>query len=254
MNATFHLVQTELSWENPAANREAIETLTKPLNDGVIVLPEMFSTGFSMASSRLAERMNGETVTWLQSLASSRQDPVCGSLIVEAQGCFYNRFVWCEADGSMTTYDKRHLFRMAEEHHHYSPGSDQPIIRMKDLTLMPQICYDLRFPVWSRNLGRYDVLLYVANWPAARHSQWLALLKARAIENLCYVIGVNRVGSDGNGVDYQGGTCVVGPDGEYLLKPTSTATVFSVSLDLRALQDFRASFPAHLDADEFILQ
>ena len=253
----FHLIQTALEWESPADNRALLESKIKTLSGGIIVLPEMFSTGFSMASERLAEPMSGETVAWMKQLAAESGCTLCGSVIVEDDGQRFNRFLWVTANGDVTCYDKRHLFRMADEHNFYSPGQARVLVDAGELRLMPQVCYDLRFPAWSRNgsgSDRYDVLLYVANWPAARREQWLALLRARAIENLCYVIGVNRVGTDGNNIDYSGDTCVFDYTGNTLIDLGSSEQVATIELEKAPLDEYRATFPAHLDADELAIK
>jgi omega-amidase len=263
--STFHLVQTSLAWEDPAANQAMLENKLLGVMGGVIVLPEMFSTGFSMASKALAEPMDGKTVSWLKSIAATHQAAVCGSVIIRADDQYYNRFIWHPAqlsrENKLTYYDKRHLFRMAQEHQYYSSGSRHIVIQHDAARIMPQICYDLRFPAWSRNTSHpvtldafkpaplYDVLLYVANWPAARQQQWLALLRARAIENLCYVVAVNRIGLDGNGVEYEGGSCAITPTGEYLVTPSDKEGITTIDLDLQALHEYRERFPAYLDAD-----
>ena len=245
----FHLVQGDLVWEDIDANLEQLESKISSIGSGVIILPEMFSTGFSMASAKLAESMTGKAVTWLTKQATQKQVCICGSIIIEEDSRYFNRFVWVSPEGAITTYDKRHLFRMAGEHHHYDAGSDQVQIRINDIQLRPQVCYDLRFPAWSRNTTGYDALLYVANWPAARREHWMTLLQARAIENLSYVIAVNRVGKDGNDIEYAGDSCVIDPRGNYLLKMGAKEAIGSVDLDLVSLREYRESFPAHLDAD-----
>ena len=250
----IHLVQSELIWEEPAANRAMFTDKMADLNDSVIALPEMFSTGFTMASSRLAETIQQATATWLADTALARKAPICGSMIIADNHQYYNRFIWSDAAGRQTCYDKRHLFRMAQEHHFFQPGEHRVVINHDQLRILPQICYDLRFPVWSRNRGDYDVLLFVANWPAARQGQWLALLKARAIENLCYVVAVNRVGEDGNGINYEGGSCVIGPDGEYLVPPMQGEQIVAFEPDLDDLEAYRQAFPAFLDSDSFQLK
>lgn len=255
---TLHLVQTELHWEDPAANTSHMEHYLKRINDGVVVLPEMFSTGFSMASEALAETMQGPTLEWMTNTAQEQQLTLCGSVIIEDGGSFFNRFLWVTPDGSVSTYDKRHLFRMASEHEHFSPGTANITVQDGAIRIRPQVCYDLRFPAWSRNKWShnkkevsYDLLLFVANWPAARRNQWLALLRARAIENLCYVVGVNRIGIDGNQVAYSGDSVVFGPEGEELFNLGSEDTVVSFTPDLDRLASYREQFPAHLDADSF---
>ena len=250
----FHLIQSDLTWEDIDANLEHLEEQISSIRSGAIILPEMFTTGFSMNSAKLAESMLGKTVTWLNEQARLKQVCICGSIIIEENERYFNRFVWASPDGAVTVYDKRHLFRMAGEHKHYSAGSERVQLSINDIQLRPQVCYDLRFPAWSRNTSGcdvllYDVLLYVANWPAVRRAHWMALLQARAIENLAYVIAVNRVGNDGNGVAYAGDSCVIDPWGNYLLKMDAEERVGSVKLDLGSLREYRESFPAHLDAD-----
>ena len=245
----FHLVQSDLVWEDIDANLEQLERQISSIQSGVIILPEMFSTGFSMASVKLAESMTGKAVTWLTKQATQKQVHLCGSLIIEEDNHYFNRFVSVSPDGEITSYDKRHLFRMAGEHDHYDPGSRQVQLSINDMQLRPQVCYDLRFPAWSRNTTGYDALVYVANWPAARREHWMTLLQARAIENLSYVIAVNRVGKDGNDTEYAGDSCVIDPQGNYLLKMGAEEAIGSVDLDMVSLREYRESFPAHLDAD-----
>ena len=245
----FHLVQSDLVWEHIDANLEHLEHQISSIRSGAIILPEMFSTGFSMASAKLAESMTGKAVTWLTNQAIQKQVYICGSIIIEEDSRYFNRFVWVSPDGSQTTYDKRHLFRMAGEHHYYAAGTDQVQLSINDMQLRPQVCYDLRFPGWNRNTTGYDVLVYVANWPAARRQHWMTLLQARAIENLSYVIAVNRVGKDGNDIEYTGDSCVIDPWGNYLLKMDAEERIGTVDLDLVSLRAYRESFPAHLDAD-----
>ena len=250
----FHLVQTRLSWEDPAANLAHFDRLLAPLDtaaDDLVILPEMFSTGFSMNAAALAEPMDGATVNWMRQTAARLGCSLCGSVIIRDDGRHYNRFILATPGGHLEVYDKRHLFRMSGEHEHYAPGTAAVTLTACGVRVFPQVCYDLRFPAWSRNRTGYDVLLYVANWPAARREQWLALLKARAIENLCYVIAVNRIGPDGKGVDHAGDSCVFGPRGELLLDLADRDTIAGFEPDAAALRDYRATFPAHLDADDF---
>ncbi len=248
----LHLIQTELNWEDPAANTAHFDSYLDDIRDGVVVLPEMFSTGFSMASEALAEPMHGPTHSWMLANARQRNLTLCGSVIIQEDGNYLNRFLWVTPDGETSVYDKRHLFRMAGEHEHYSGGDTNITLLDNGARIRPQVCYDLRFPIWSRNAGdAYDVLLFVANWPAARREQWLALLKARAIENLSYVVGLNRIGDDGNGVSYSGDSVVFGPEGETLLDLGDQDTVGTFEPDLKRLKEYRERFPAHLDADSF---
>ena len=220
----------------------------------VIVLPEMFSTGFTMNAKNVAEQPNGPTAQWMGRMARETGALIVGSVVIEEDKKFFNRLLWVQPDGRTKSYDKRHLFRMANEHHIYTSGKARMIEDWKGWKICPLICYDLRFPVWSRNAGLdYDVLIYVANWPAARVSAWDALLKARAIENLCYSIGVNRTGKDGNDIAYTGHSAVIDFKGDYLFQAKDQSMVSSVELDYGALQSFREKFPAHEDADMFTI-
>ena len=253
MSLRFYLVQSALAWEDPAANlshfAEQLEA-QPPAQGSVVVLPEMFSTGFSMASARLAEPMSGPTVQWMKDMSRQLSAILTGSLIIEAAGQYYNRLLWVKGD-DVTTYDKRHLFRMTDEHKHFSMGSKRVLLEAGGVNICPQVCYDLRFPVWTRNANEYDVLLYVANWPAARADQWLALLRARAIENQCYVIAVNRIGADGKGVEHQGDSVVFDYQGNLLLELGAKAGLGEVEIDTADMHAYRTSFPAWQDADRF---
>jgi len=249
------LIQTSLVWQDAAANREYFARLLEQARGAdLIVLPEMFSTGFSMDSAALAEPEDGPTSQWLRQQAQDLGAVVCGSLIIQAaDGSYRNRLLWARPDGSLAHYDKRHLFRMAGEHKHYSAGEQQVVLEVKGWRVRPLICYDLRFPVWSRDAGGTDLLLYTANWPAARRHHWNRLLPARAIENLCYVAAVNRVGEDGKGHAYSGDSQVLDFQGESLLAAQDVDGVFHVSLSAAELAAYRQRFPAHLDADSFSL-
>ena len=252
---TFALVQCATHWHDAAANRAAFDgwfTRLPPEAD-VVVLPEMFSTGFTMSAAEVAEPMEGPTVRWLGESAARLGKVVCGSLVIEDAGRRFNRFVWLEPDGTIAAYDKRHLFRMAGEHLHYVGGDERRVIAHHGVRILPIVCYDLRFPVWTRNRGDYDVVLCVANWPAARQVAWNALLKARAVENSSYAVGVNRVGVDGNDVRYRGGTAVYDPSGDTRLEVFDAEGVFTVTLDGAALETHRETFPAWRDADGFEL-
>lgn len=251
------LVQANTIWEDPAANRAAIEAMTSGLVGAadVVVLPEMFATGFSMQPERLAEPPNGPTLQWMQQLARRLDAAVVGSVITHEAGCHYNRLHWVMPDGSTRCYDKRHLFRMGGEDRHYAPGTTPLVVEWRGFRIAPLVCYDLRFPVWSRRrVGHdYDALLYIASWPAPRRHAWRSLLVARAIENQAYVIGVNRVGADGNGIPHAGDSVVHDFLGQPLVELDERAGVAGVALDRDALQAFRERFPAHLDADRFTL-
>ncbi|WP_260293153.1 amidohydrolase [Sedimenticola hydrogenitrophicus] len=249
---TLTLIQDQIHWQQPEANRQHFEALISqaPSSD-LILLPEMFSTGFSLQSSQLAETMTGDSIHWMTRMAKESGAVVAGSLILEDDGHYYNRLIWMRPDGTFAFYDKRHLFRMADEHHHYTPGDERLVVTLNGWRICPLVCYDLRFPVWSRNTSSFDLLLYVANWPEKRRLHWQRLLPARAIENLCYVAGLNRVGEDGNAIAYSGDSVVISPKGEELLNAGSDAGLFTVQLNHEELASYREKFPAHLDADHF---
>ncbi|WP_275545982.1 MULTISPECIES: amidohydrolase [unclassified Pseudomonas] len=249
------LIQTTLAWHDPVANRDHFQKLLEQARGAdLVILPEMFSTGFSMDSAELAEAEEGPTTQWLREQAQRIDAVVCGSLIIqEADGSYRNRLLWARPDGSLAHYDKRHLFRMAGEHKHYSAGDEQVVLELEGWRVRPLICYDLRFPVWSRDPQGTDLLLYTANWPGARRQHWNRLLPARAIENLCYVAAVNRVGEDGKGHAYTGDSQVLDFQGEALLVAGEGDGVFRVRLSSEALAAYRERFPAHLDADAFTL-
>ncbi len=253
------MIQAELAWQDPAANRTALARHFRGLqgHTDLIVLPEMFSTGFTMEASALAETMDGPTVDWMREESAAVGCAITGSLIVRdgagADARHYNRLLFAKPDGTLAHYDKRHLFRMAREQEHYAAGRERLVVQFKGWRICPMVCYDLRFPVWSRNRGDYDVLIYVANWPARRRSAWSVLLRARAIENLCYVVGVNRVGRDGNGASYAGDSAALDFLGQSLGGDHGGAFVETVTLDREALERWRQKFPAHLDADKFEL-
>ena len=249
------LIQTTLAWHDPQANHEHFAALLEAARGAdLIVLPEMFTTGFSMHSAELAEAEDGPSTRWLLAQAARLQAVVTGSLIIQAtDGSYRNRLLWARPDGSLAHYDKRHLFRMAGEHKHYAAGEDQVLFDVKGWRVRPLICYDLRFPVWSRDAVDTDLLLYTANWPAARRQHWNRLLPARAIENLCYVAAVNRVGEDGKGHGYSGDSQVLDFQGEPLLEAGAMAGVFRVALKAAELAAYRERFPAYRDADAFHL-
>lgn len=255
------LLQSNLYWHDPVANRAMLEerifNLSEPTD--LIVLPEMFTTGFTMEARAVAEPMNLTTFRWIKQMAAQTGAVVTGSYVVQDKGHYFNRLIWMQPDGQFDTYDKRHLFRMAGEEGIYAAGTQRIIKEWKGWRICPLICYDLRFPVWSRNTNgqsnefAYDLLLFVANWPAARRNAWNALLQARAIENLSYVAGVNRVGTDGNGHSYTGDSAVIDFKGDVLFRHSDTEIVHQQTLSLDALRSFREKFPANLDADGFTL-
>ena len=250
------LVQGMLQWEDAAANRAAFAAKLEPLRGAtdLIVLPEMFTTGFTM-NTALAEAMDGPTVEWMKAQAARTDAAIYGSVIIAEGGKAFNRGLFVRPDGSVTHYDKRHLFRFANETDHFSAGKDRVVVEWRGWRILLQICFDLRFPVFARNRGDYDAALYVACWPEARRYPWAQLLIARAIENQCYVVGVNRVGMDGKGIHYTGDSVAIDPKGQVMAacEPAGDR-VAHATLDAAALADFRAKFPVGMEADEFDLR
>ena len=251
------LVQSMLHWEDAAANRAMFgDKLTglKGTTD-LIVLPEMFTTGFSMRSTELAEPMTGPTVAWMKEQAKALDAALYGSVIITEDGKYFNRGLFVKPDGQVTTYDKRHLFRFANETDHYSAGRERVVVEWRGWRILLQVCFDLRFPVFARNRGDYDAILYVANWPEARRFPWSQLLIARAIENQVYVAGVNRVGMDGKGMHYTGDSVVIDPRGAMIANvEASQEGVATIGLDRASLEDFREKFPVAMEADGFDLR
>ncbi|MEO5674107.1 MAG: nitrilase family protein [Chitinophagales bacterium] len=281
------LIQSDLHWENPPANlkmfSEKIELIHEPVD--LILLPEMFSTGFSMSPEKFAETMEGNAINWMKETAQKKKCVICGSLMIKStapsemtgRNPFFNRLIWMRADGSFEIYDKRHLFGLGEEQNHYSAGYQKLLVELKGWKILPLVCYDLRFPVWSRNRfirtlkenetssilnnedeknlyggdAYYDILIYVASWPERRIHAWKTLLEARAIENQCYVLGVNRVGTDGNDFYYPGESAVVDPRGEIIWRADNTECVHSCTLSFYHLNHIRGSLPFLKDADDF---
>lgn len=255
------LFQIDLVWENPQANRLHISEKLKHLekDTDIVILPEMFTTGFSMNSTKLAENIHGNTLTWMQEMAANYDILICGSLMIMENGKYFNRFVAVTAVGIIAQYDKKHLFRMAEERDFFSPGTERITFTHKDWKICPRICYDLRFPIWSRNHfdtkghSDYDLLLYVANWPERRVSHWEKLLQARAIENQSYVIGVNRVGVDGKDINYTGSSMAIDFLGNAICEnKIGEETILYATLDKSALDSYREKFPVWKDADVFL--
>lgn len=247
------LIQTSLSWENPMENRSHLVQKINGFMEEVdlIILPEMFSSGFTMNPKAVSETMQGETVSWLQHLAKAKNCAITGSLVIEEKGNYYNRLVFVFPNGDIKTYDKRHLFTLAGEDKIYTAGTEKLIVEYKGFRICPLVCYDLRFPVFSRNAENYDVLLYVANWPKPRINAWDILLKARAVENMCYTIGVNRIGTDNNNLEYVGHSQAVDFLGNYLLEPQETDGIFIISLDKEKLFETRIKLPFLDDKDDF---
>jgi predicted amidohydrolase len=252
---TVTLVQCELAWEAPADNRRQFAELLAGAAPGsdLLVLPEMFTTGFSMNALGNAEEPGGPTEQWMASLARERGCAVAGSIAVREGDAVFNRLLFVTPE-AVHHYDKRHLFRMGGEHKRYVPGARRVVVAWRDWRIKLEVCYDLRFPVFARNRNDYDLLLCVANWPAARAAHWRALLPARAIENLACVVGVNRIGSDANGLDYSGDSLAVDARGELLADLGDRAALESVTFSGSALRDYRERFPCHLDADSFLLE
>ncbi|MEO6550820.1 MAG: nitrilase family protein [Ferruginibacter sp.] len=275
---TISIIQTTLEWENKAANLQALEQKINSIGGKteLIILPEMFSTGFSMQAPALAETMEGETVQWMKNISARNKIVLTGSIIIKENEQYYNRLIWMLPNGQFGTYDKRHLFAYAEEDKFYTPGNKRLIASVKGWKLNMQVCYDLRFPVWARNqvnqtagetnvgsgpsyetsavaVPEYDILVYVANWPERRSHAWKTLLCARAIENQCFVIGVNRVGRDGNNIGYSGNSLVIDPLGEVLYHVADEEDVFTITLEKEHLEEIRSKFPFWKDSDNFTL-
>ncbi|MFW6327074.1 MAG: amidohydrolase [Bacteroidota bacterium] len=248
------IVQPAIIWENIEENLNNYSLAIQPLESDLVILPEMFNTGFTMNSGRLAEKMDGPTIQWMKEISLNKNIALAGSLIIVENDKFYNRFVAVYCGEIVSIYDKRHLFRMGNENNNYSAGVDLGDFDLQGWRIRPLICYDLRFPVWSRNTGDIDLMIYVANWPAVRQEVWNILLKARAIENQVYVAGVNRVGKDGNEMEYVGGSVIIDPRGNLLQKADDTPCVINQKIDLESLNKFREKFPVQLDADKFIFK
>jgi Predicted amidohydrolase len=258
---TFTLIQTNLVWEDKVANLKMLEQKIMDLQRSthIIVLPEMFSTGFSMTPETLAESMEGNTVQWMKKISASKKIILTGSLIIEENGHYFNRLIWMLPNGQYGYYNKRHLFAYGEEDKHYSAGNQRLVASVNGWKLNLMVCYDLRFPVWSRqhfdlhHNFEYDVLIYVANWPEKRSTAWKTLLQARAIENQCYVLGVNRIGKDGHDIYHSGDSMVIDPLGDILYHKAHGDDVFTITLDKDHLSNIRDRFPFYRDADDFEL-
>jgi omega-amidase len=255
---TITVIQTNLHWEEKQANLQALEKKINSISEKteIVLLPEMFNTGFSMQAKQLAETMDGETVKWMKRIAAAKKIILAGSMIIEEQGHYYNRLIWMLPNGQHGVYDKRHRFAYAGEDEHFTPGTKRLIASVKGWKINLLVCYDLRFPVWSRqsiqnDAPEYDVLVYVANWPDKRIKAWETLLRARAIENQCYVVGVNRVGDDGKGIHYNGNSMIVDPLGETLYQKKDDEDIFTITLEKNKLQEVRERFPFWKDADGF---
>ncbi|MFM6925308.1 MAG: amidohydrolase [Ferruginibacter sp.] len=261
---TITTIQSNLIWEEKTANLRMLEQKITGIEEKteIVVLPEMFNTGFSMRPETFAETMEGETIEWMKRVSRENGIVLTGSLMIEEAGNYYNRLVWMLPNGQCGHYDKRHLFAFGEEDKHYSPGNKRLVASVKGWKINLQVCYDLRFPVWARQSppssrrcdgceAEYDLLIYVANWPERRSHAWKTLLCARAIENQCYVVGVNRVGSDGNHVYHSGNSLVIDPLGQVLYHMADEEDVNTITLQKEMLEEVRTKFPFWKDADDF---
>lgn len=270
---TITTIQPDLAWEDKTANLHHLEAqiLSIPGNPELVVLPEMFSTGFSMRPEALAEPMDGPTVAWMQQVAARKKAILTGSVIIEEEGKYFNRLIWMLPNGQFGQYDKRHRFAYAGENEHYTAGQKRLIASVKGWRVLLLVCYDLRFPVWSRQAPartpikseeqapaaaalEYDLILYVANWPERRSLAWKSLLQARAIENQAFVVGVNRVGNDGNNVYHSGDSMIIDPLGEILYHGFAKEEVFTLTLQKEKLEEVRQRFPFWRDADRFSIE
>ena len=264
---TITLIQTNLFWENKKANLNILQQKIESIQEKteVVILPEMFTTGFSMRPELFAEKMEGETVQWMKKIAADKKIILTGSLMIESPsanaqgGKYFNRLIWMLPNGQYGIYDKRHLFAFANEHDHYTAGNKKLIASVKGWKINLQICYDLRFPVWSRqspgeNENKYDLLINVANWPEKRSIAWKTLLRARAIENQCFVAGVNRVGEDGKNIYYNGESSVIDPLGEIIYQKKNQEDIFTCTLSKEKITETRNTFPFWQDADKFTIR
>ncbi len=257
---TITIIQTRLHWEDRTANLQMLEEKINSIRERteILVLPEMFSTGFSMKPELLAESMEGDTVQWMKRISATKKIILTGSVIIKENNNYYNRLIWMLPNGEYGYYDKRHLFGYADEDDHYTAGSKRLIASVKGWKINLLVCYDLRFPVWARQQSQpegpeYDLLIYVANWPEKRAHAWKTLLQARAIENQCFVVGVNRVGKDGNKIPHSGDSMIIDGLGEVLYTKNQEEDIFTMTLDKTALEDIRQKLPFLKDADEFMI-
>jgi len=251
-NLTITLIQTKLAWEDKQKNLTMLDKKLDTMDEktDLIILPEMFSTGFSMNAEKLAEEMEGPAVSWLLLKSKEKNADITGSIIIRENGEFFNRLVWAKPSGDLFTYDKKHLFRFAGEEKIFSAGSLNTLIELRGWNIRPFICYDLRFPLWTRNFNnQYDLAVFIANWPEKRTAHWNALLLARAIENQCFVAGINIVGVDGKGLTYSGDSCIIDPLGKLLFHNRGLEIIHTATLSYSILMDYRKNFPAWMDAD-----
>jgi predicted amidohydrolase len=251
------LVQTDLIWEDIELNIAGIDRQLDRMNQDthLIVLPEMFTTGFTMNAENLAQGMDGDSIHWLQTKSRQKNADIVGSVVIKDGHKFFNRLLWAKPNGELFAYDKKHLFRMAGEEKVYHSGDKRITVVLRGWKIRPFICYDLRFPAWTRNVANhYDLAVFVANWPESRSSHWKILLQARAIENQCYVIGVNRVGKDGNGLSYSGDSSIIDPLGKILFRKSFDPCTHTATLSYSDLFEYRESFPVWMDAGERIAE
>jgi omega-amidase len=262
MKTSLHitLLQANLFWQNEAANLNLFSTQLQNIKANqtdIIVLPEMFTSAFTMDAETCYQTMQGKAINWMKQISGDKKAAVCGSLIIKENEKFFNRFVWVQPDGTMHTYDKHHLFRLSNEHKTYTAGTNRIIIQYKDWNICPLICYDIRFPVWCRQqsynadtfLGEYDILLIVANWPERRNLAWKTLLQARAIENQCFVIATNRVGEDGNGIYHSGDSSIINAMGEILQQVSHDEKIIQQTIEADELIKYRRTYQFWKDAD-----
>lgn len=250
---TITLVQENLVWEDIDKNLARFDAILTAMEEQtrLIVLPEMFTTGFALDRPELAQTMDGSAVSWMRQKAKEKGADLVGSLLIKENGCLFNRLVWACATGEIHWYDKHHLFRYAGETRFFTAGTERLIVKVDGWKISPFICYDLRFPCWTRNVNNsYDIALFVANWPASRSAHWKALLVARAIENQAYVLGVNRVGTDGNAMVYSGDSLIIDPQGTILFHHSQTPVVYTMTLSHTLLREYRNNFPVWMDADK----
>ncbi len=252
-NLNVSLVQTSLFWEDTTANLQHFDAKLGECasQSDLVLLPEMFNTGFTMNTAKCAETMDGETVNWMLSKSIQFNTAIGGSVIIRQGSSVFNRFIMTSSDGKIQHYDKRHLFRMGDEHLHFTAGDKRALFNLNGWKLCPQVCYDLRFPVWSRNNSEYDVLIYVANWPKIRSSHWQKLLQARAIENQCYVLAVNRIGQDGHQTKHNGCSGVIDYMGEWQSQNKNDEVCLKGELNMSDLDLWRKKFPVNDDADSY---
>ena len=251
------LIQSELVWEDIDSNLAGFNSRIDAIEEDthLIVLPEMFSTGFTMNAAALAQDMKGSAVKWIIEKSAEKNVDMVGSIIADDGGKFFNRLLWAKPNGEIFTYDKKHLFRMAGEEKIYSAGTKNITVELNGWRIRPFICYDLRFPVWTRNIAnQFDAAIFIANWPERRSAHWKALLQARAIENQCYMIGVNRVGTDGNGLSYSGDSSIIDPWGNIIFQKSNQTCIHTSELSYDVLKTSREDFPVWMDADNDIIR